>query len=174
MAKPKMQTASAQDFKKRRQAHTTITLPNSGLDVVVKEVDVMDLLQAGGIPTHLSSYVWHDVTDLTSGKSPEKVAAMLNERTQTLGWVCCAMLVSPRCVMEDAGADEITPEDIPFPDREVLWTVACGHGRVTDLARFPDEPDARPDGAQDREDVRPEAVSGGGVGSEELGSVPVR
>lgn len=174
MAKPKTKSASAQDFKKRRQAHTTITLPNSGLDVVVKEVDVLDLLKAGGIPTHLSNYVWHDVGEMTQGKSPEKVAAMLNERTETLGWVCCAMLVNPVCVMDDPADDEITPQDIPFPDREVLWTVACGHGRVTDLARFPDEPDARPDGAQGGEGVRPEAINDGGFEPEAVGSAPVR
>lgn len=171
---PKQKAATAAQFKKRRTQPQTITLPASGLDVIVKEVDVLDLLRAGGIPTHLSTYVWHEVTELTEGKTPEKITALLNERTETLGYVVAAMLVEPRCVMQDPGDDEITPEDIPYPDREALWTIACGLGRLADLARFPDEPGTGTVTPQGREDVRATPINAGGVGPDEMGGDPVR
>lgn len=144
--------ASVADVRARRAEPVTIELPVSGVTVRVKEIDVMDLVAAGDIPDTLSHHVWESFDGKVRGKTPKQTQELLVERRRIVHIVCCAMLVEPRMTMDDPPApDTISPSDLPWPDREMLWAVACGNGRLADLRRFRGEPAspvaAAPDGA---------------------------
>ncbi len=153
-----MDANTAKQFKDRRQASYTITLPQSQLDVTVREVDAMDLAANGQIPDTLSRHVWENLDDLTAGKTAEEHRRLLAEHTELVAVACCAMLVEPRMVMVDPGPDEIEPTDLPYVDREFLWNLACGQGRLADLHRFREQQAGAVEVAPDGADVRPAAV----------------
>ncbi len=155
--------ASAAAFLDRRRADYTIRLPHSGLDVRVREIDVMDLVAAGDIPDTLSHHVYEEFPVLTVGKNPREIQELLTERHRIVGLVCCAMLVDPPMTMPDnADPGTISPTDLPWPDREFLWAVACGTGRLADLARFRDEQARAVAAAPVGEGVRAAAVDPAG------------
>lgn len=150
--------ASAADVKQRRQKEWRIQLPISELVVDVREVDTMDLATNGEIPEHLSRHVWEDIETITDGMKDKEIQEALANHKDLIHVVCCATLISPRCVLEDPGEDEITPDLLPYADREFLYRLACGNGGYAALARFHEAQTRALEAPQDREGVREPAI----------------
>lgn len=171
MATKKKRSATAADVRARRTKDWVITLPQSELDVTVREVDVMDLAANGTIPDNLTQHVWDDLATLTDGKTNQERAEILKEHADMIAVVCCAMLVEPRMVLDDPDDGEITPTDLPYVDREFLHALACGQGRLADLHRFREEQERALEPASRRGDVRAATVSDPGVAGDVVGGV---
>lgn len=157
--KQKKRAATAAELRHRRSRSWRIKLPISEAIVEVKEVDTMDLALQGAIPDHLSRHVWEDLADITKDMKPGDQAKALGEHVEMIELVVCASLVSPRCVLESPGDDEITPRDLPYADREFLYQIACGNGGLAVLSRFLEAEERALEASPDGEGVRDEAIA---------------
>lgn len=151
--------ASAEEFRRQRDATEVLTLPDSGLAVRVKRAHIAELAMAGAIPDHLTGVVLRKLGQ-QGGVEKEPPPATLREalrpNAELIDAVCCATLVEPRMVPADTPVadhpDALRPSDVPWRDREHLYLYACRLVEASGLARFRGEPardlDSLADGAQ--------------------------
>lgn len=139
--------ATADAFRRLRATPEALTLPASGLTVHVRRVHLAELALSGAMPDHLTARVLERI-GIKAGRerpdTPDELRRRLAENVELADAVCCAVLVSPRMFPagdgEEPAAGAITPEDMPYQDREHVFLWACGLVQEASAraARFPD------------------------------------
>ena len=99
------------EWRTRQQEGEAFTLP-SGLEVRLKKVALMDLAQAGQIPTTLRA----PVAEMLKRKPDQAVdLADVEKFGQVLDVVCRACIVAPA---------ELKPEELPSYDKQAIFNWA--------------------------------------------------
>ena len=114
------------EWRARQQQGEAFTLP-SGLDVRLKKVALLDLAQAGQIPTTLRA----PVAEMLKRKPDQTVdLADVEKFGQVLDVVCKACIVEPA---------ELKPEELPSYDKQAIFNWANQvAGRLEPFRRQPD------------------------------------
>lgn len=123
------QVAGAAAF--RALGPATLNLPASGLTVRVRRAHLAELALAGAFPDGLTARVLERI-GVRQANRPDSSAELrerLAENAALADAVCCAVLLEPRMVPADTDPvpeDAITPEQMPFRDREHVFLYASG------------------------------------------------
>lgn len=132
-----------QEWRAKRKRTTPVTLP-SGLEVQLRQVDVVDLATQGQIPSGLSDRV---MTSITEGKAfTPSLEDMPSMRT-----VMVAVAIA--AVVEPAELDVAT--ELDFTDLNHIFAWANGGAQA--LEPFREEPDAAVGTGRPEHAVQPEA-----------------
>lgn len=130
-----------QEWRAKRNKTTPVTLP-SGLEVHLKQVDMMDLATQGLIPSGLSSKVQEMLTD---GKS-------LSPTLEDLPSVRTVMVVVAKAAVVEPAELEVDPE-LDFADLNHIFMWA--NGGAAQLETFRQEQEALVGAGRDGDEVQP-------------------
>ena len=143
--------ATADDFRKMQEFEEPerVLLPKLGKEVLLRRPSLIFFLSRGRVPLSLSNKI------ASAGKDAALTWKEIQDGAKWMFEVLQAVMVQPRCVMENPKADEITADMIDMDDAQfmVAWAqgehFSTGGKEATSLDRFPGE-------------RRPEAGSGHG------------
>lgn len=152
------EVATVDQFRTLARRPIRLRLPESGLVVELRKIHIAELAAQGLIPDQLTGMVMSEMgVEAPPAKSPGDFAGPL---VSCVNAVCCAVLAKPlmrRAEDVEDSAAALTPEDVPWADREYLFRVACRQEEVHDLSRFPGEPAPGLPGAPDGDGLLDEA-----------------
>lgn len=142
-----------EEWRARQKEGESLTLP-SGLDVRLKKVMILDLVQQGKIPSTIRAQV---DKMLKQGSTKGDVMSLegFEKYSEAVAEVCRACLVAPK---------ELTVDELPWTDKLAIWEWANAPAKK--LATFRTEPRESVDVALAGGDVRAETEQLVGAGAE--------
>ena len=164
------------EWRKLREEGVPVRLPVSGRVVRLRTVRPDQLLRRGKIPDVLTSLVVKMIygkstdADFAAFVEPREAAEEALEMMESLRVVCEAGLLEPRMVHDPQADDEISIDDLEYPDRTYIFRLVFAP--VEALARFRVKQKATVEPVADEQgDAQP--AERPGVRGRPAGSIPV-